>query len=88
MPANMVMLVGRFVRFNLDNSISITVNNKLATIAIPEKMCDQCHSILESGDLVFVKGHIEFEPNVIVVADKITTMKNPKDKGGENSGEV
>lgn len=88
MPANMVMLVGRFIRFNLDNSISIMVGDKPATIAIPEKMFDQCRSILEDGDYVGVKGHIEFEPNVMVVADKISTMKDPKNKGGENDGSV
>lgn len=88
MPANMVVLVGKFVRFNLDNSISIIVGDKLATIATPEKMYDQCRNILEDGDYIGIKGHIEFEPNVMVVADKISTMKDPKNKGGENNGNV
>lgn len=88
MPANMVVLVGKFVRFNLDNSIAITVSDKLATIAIPEKMYDQCRNILEDGDYIGIKGHIEFEPNVMVIADKISTMKDPKNKGGENDGNV
>ena len=89
MPANMVVLVGRFIRFNLDNSISITVDNKTATIAIPEKMYDQCCTLLENGDYVGIKGHVEFEPNVMVVADKITTMKSSKNEGGEEeNGEV
>ena len=88
MPANMVILVGRFVRFNLDNSISIIVGDKLATIATPEKMYDQYRNILEDGDYIGIKGHIEFEPNVMVVADKISTMKNSKNKGGENDGNV
>ena len=88
MPANMVMLVGRFVRFNLDNSISIMVGDKLATIATPEKMYDQCRSILEDGDYVGIKGHIEFEPSVMVIADKISTMKSSRNEGGENSGSI
>lgn len=88
MPANMVILVGRFIRFNLDNSISIMVGDKPATIAIPEKMFDQCRSILEDGDYVGVKGHVEFEPNVIIVADKISTMKSSRNEGGEEDGEV
>lgn len=88
MPANMVMLVGKFIRFNLDNSISIMVGDKPATIAIPEKMFDQCHSILEDGDYVGVKGHVEFEPNVMIVADKISTMKSSRNEGGENDGNV
>ena len=88
MPANMVMLVGKFVRFNLDNSIFIMVGDKPATVAIPEKMYDQCRSILEDGDVVGVKGHVEFEPNVMIVADKISTMKSSRSEGGESDGEV
>ena len=88
MPANMVVLVGRFTRFNLDNSISIMVSDKPATIAIPEKMFDQCRSILEDGDYVGVKGHVEFEPNVMIVADKISTMKSSRNEGGEEDGSV
>lgn len=88
MPANMVILVGRFIRFNLDNSISIMVSDKPATIAIPEKMFDQCRNILEDGDYIGIKGHIEFEPNVMVVADKISTMKSSRNEGGEEDGSV
>lgn len=87
MPANMVMLVGRFIRFNLDKSITIGIEGKLATIALPSVMYDKCYSILEANDFVGIKGHIEFEPNVMVVADKISTMKSSRE-GGEENGEV
>lgn len=87
MPTNMVMLVGRFVSFNLDKSITIGIDGKLATVALPNLMYDKCYNILEANDFVGIKGHIEFEPNVMIVADKISTLKSTRE-GGEEDGEV